>query len=321
MLRHAILTLSCLLAATAAQADTYPSRPVTLVVPGPAGGTPDVVARMIADKLRTQLGQPIIIENKAGANGFIGSSAAAKAPADGYTLLMGFAQTMAVNPVTFKKLPYDPVKDFTAVARLVDFELALATPASVPAGSIGELVSWLQAGRGKYSYGSFGAASPSQFAGDMFNRKAKLDMQHVPYKGSAPLVTDLVGGQVQFGFVVLQVAQQLAQGGKLKILAVTGPRRQPAAPNVPTMTEAGYPDVNATGWYGLYAPQGTPAAVVERLENAVGQVMKDPDVQRKLVEQGVNPAFAGHDALARYTLSEIARWRDIVAQTGFSAQD
>ncbi|MPS29438.1 MAG: tripartite tricarboxylate transporter substrate binding protein [Alcaligenaceae bacterium] len=321
MLRHAILTFSCLLPAFAAQADTYPSRPVTLVVPGPAGGTPDVVARMIADKLRAQLGQPIIIENKAGANGFIGSAAAAKAPADGYTLLMGFAQTMAVNPVTFKKLPYDPVKDFTAVARLVDFELALATPASVPAGSLGELVSWLQAGRGKYSYGSFGAASPSQFAGDMFNRKAQLDMQHVPYKGSAPLVTDLVGGQVQFGFVVLQVAQQLAQGGKLKILAVTGKQRQPAAPTIPTMTEAGYPDVNATGWYGLYAPRGTPPAVVDKLEAAVGQVMKDPDVQRKLVEQGVNPAFAGHEALDRYTLSEIARWRDIVAQTGFSAQD
>ncbi|MDH2235023.1 tripartite tricarboxylate transporter substrate binding protein [Pigmentiphaga sp. GD03639] len=321
MFRHAILTISCLLAATAAQADTYPSRPITLVVPGPAGGTPDVVARMVADKLRTRLGQPVIVENKAGANGFIGSAAAAKAPADGYTLLMGFAQTMAVNPVTFKKLPYDPVKDFTAVARLVDFELALATPASVPAASLGELVSWLRAGRGKYSYGSFGAASPSQFAGDMFNRKAQLDMQHVPYKGSAPLVTDLVGGQVQFGFVVLQVAQQLAQGGKLKILAVTGERRQPAAPGVPTMTEAGYPDVNATGWYGLYAPQGTPAAVVNKLDEAVGQVMKDADVQRKLIEQGVNPAYAGHDALAAYTRSEIARWRNIVAQTGFSAQD
>ena len=207
------------------------------------------------------------------------------------------------------------------MARLVDFELALATPASVPAASLGELVSWLRTGRGKYSYGSFGAASPSQFAGDMFNRKAQLDMQHVPYKGSAPLVTDLVGGQVQFGFVVLQVAQQLAQGGKLKILAVTGARRQPAAPSVPTMTEAGYPDVNATGWYGLYAPQGTPAAVVNKLDEAVGQVMQDADVQRKLVEQGVNPAYAGHDALADYTRSEIARWRDIVAQTGFSAQD
>lgn len=182
-------------------------------------------------------------------------------------------------------------------------------------------MSWLQAGRGKYSYGSFGAASPSQFAGDMFNRKAQLDMQHVPYKGSAPLVTDLVGGQVQFGFVVLQVAQQLAQGGKLKILAVTGKQRQPAAPTIPTMTEAGYPDVNATGWYGPVRAPGHAPAVVDKLEAAVGQVMKDPDVQRKLVEQGVNPAFAGHEALDRYTLSEIARWRDIVAQTGFSAQD
>lgn len=321
MLRHTVLTLAGLLAMAAAQADTYPSRPITLVVPGPAGGTPDVVSRMIADKLRAQLGQPVIVENKAGASGFIGTSAVAKADPDGYTLLMGFAQTMTVNPVTFKKLPYDPIKDFDPVARLVTFELALAAPASVPAGSLAELVSWLRAGQGKYSYGSFGAATPSQFAGDMFNRKAKLDMQHVPYKGSAPLVTDLVGGQVQFGFVVLQVAQQLAQGGKLKIMAVTGEHRQSAAPNVPTMTESGYPDVNATGWYGIYAPRGTPAAVVARLEQAADQVMKQPDVRQKLVEQGVNPAFFGHKALADYTRSEIARWRGIVAQTGFSALD
>ncbi|MBX6317491.1 tripartite tricarboxylate transporter substrate binding protein [Pigmentiphaga sp.] len=321
MLRYTAVFLSCLLAAAAAHASDYPSRPVTLVVPGPPGGTPDVVARMVAEKLRARLGQPVIVENKAGASGFIGTAAVAKAAPDGYTVLMGFAQTMAVNPATFKKLPYDPVQDFTPIARLVDFELALAVPGSTPARNFPELLSWLRAGRGKYSYGSFGAATPSQFAGDMLNRKAGLDMQHVPYKGSAPLVTDLVGGQVQFGFVVLQVAQQLAQGGKLKVLGVTGKRRQPAAPDVPTMTELGYPDVDATGWYGLYAPRGTPAEVVATLERAVEQIMQDDEVRRKLVDQGVNPAFASSRALGDYTRAEIARWREVVAQTGFRAQD
>ncbi|VCU70820.1 Tripartite tricarboxylate transporter family receptor [Pigmentiphaga humi] len=321
MIRYAALTLSCMLAASLAHAETYPSRPITLVVPGPAGGTPDAVARMVGEQLRTRLGQPVVIENKAGASGFIGTQAVARAAPDGYTLLMGFAQTMAVSPATYKKLPYDPIKDFEPVARLVEFELALATPASVPADSLPHLVSWLQAGRGKYSYGSFGAASPSQFAGDMFNRAARLDMQHVPYKGSAPLVTDLVGGQVQFGFLVLQAAQQLAQDGKLKVLAVTGARRQPTAPNVPTMAESGYPDVNATGWYGLYAPKGTPAAVVSRLETAVRDALDDADIRQKLVSQGVNAAFAAHAELAGYQRAEIERWRGIVAQTGFNVQD
>lgn len=304
-----------------AQSPAYPTHPVTLVIPGPPGGTPDVVGRMVADKLRGQLGQTVIVENKAGANGFIGTSAVARATPDGYTLLMGFAQTMAINPVTFKQIPYDPIKDFAAVGRMVEFELALAAPASVPATTLQELVTWLGAGRGKYAFGSVGAGSPSQFAGQMFSRAAQLDLQHVPYKGSAPLVTDLVGGQVQLGFVVLQVAQQLAASGKLKVLAVTGKERQSAAPQVPTMTESGYPEVNATGWYGIYAPAGTPAPVVKKLEQALAAVMADPEVRKKLEDQGVNPAFQGSDALAATTRSEIARWRDITAKTGFVAQD
>lgn len=304
-----------------AQAPSYPSRPITLVVPGPAGGTPDVVARMVADKLRSPLGQTVIVENRAGANGFIGTSAVARSAPDGYTLLMGFAQTMAINPATFKQIPYDPIKDFAAVGRMVDFELALAVPGTVPATTLPELVTWLRAGRGKYAFGSFGAGSPSQFAGQMFSRAAQLDLQHVPYKGSAPLVTDLVGGQVQLGFVVLQVAQQLAQNGKLKILAVTGKERQPAAPQVPTMNESGFPEVNATGWYGLYAPHGTPAPIVKKLEQALAGVMADPEIRKKLEDQGVNPAFQGSDAFEATTRSEIARWRDITAKTGFVAQD
>ena len=303
------------------QAQSYPDRPISLIVPGPAGGTPDVVARLVGEKLRARLGQQIVIENRAGASGFIGVSAAARAQPDGYTLLMGFAQTMAVNPAIFKKLPYDPLTDFAPIAKLAEFELVLAVPATLPVKTVPELVKWMKENKGKESFGSFGAGSPSQFAGEIFSRKAGLDAQHVAYKGSAPLVTDLVGGQVQYGFVVLQVAQQLAKAGKIRLLAVTGTERQPAAPDLPTMTELGYPDVVATGWYGLYAPAGTPEPVLTRLETEVKAVMSEPDLQRQLQEQGIRPAYSARSALLSYVKDEIKNWRSIVQKTGFTALD
>ncbi|QEZ43430.1 tripartite tricarboxylate transporter substrate binding protein [Cupriavidus oxalaticus] len=302
-------------------AETYPARPISLIVPGPAGGTPDVVARLIGESLRGRLGQQIVVDNRAGANGFIGVQGAARAQPDGYTLLMGFAQTMALNPVTFKRIPYDPLRDFAPIARLVEFELVLAVPAALPVKSVADLVKWLKANKGKAAFGSFGAGSPSQFAGEMFARSAGSDAQHVAYKGSAPLVTDLVGGQVQYGFVVLQVAQQLARAGKVRLLAVTGSKRQAAAPDLPTIAEAGYGDVVATGWYGLYAPKGTPEPILKRLEQEVGVVLQNPDLQHKLSGQGVRPAFIGSAAFQSYAQSEIERWRAIVAKTGFTAQD
>ncbi|MBP0624460.1 Bug family tripartite tricarboxylate transporter substrate binding protein [Cupriavidus consociatus] len=305
----------------AAHAGSYPERPVALIVPGPAGGTPDAVARLIGESLRARLGQQVVVDNRAGANGFIGVQAAARAQPDGYTLLMGFAQTMALNPATFKRIPYDPLRDFAPVARLVEFELVLAVPASLPVKTVADLVGWLRTNKGKAAFGSFGSGSPSQFAGEMFARSSGTDAQHVAYKGSAPLVTDLVGGQVQYSFVVLQVAQQLARAGKVRLLAVTGSARQAAAPELPTMAEAGYGDVVATGWYGIYAPKGTPEAILQRLEHEIGVVMERPDLQRRLAEQGVRPAFSGRAAFQAYAQSEIDRWRAIVQKTGFTAQD
>ncbi|SCU74624.1 conserved hypothetical protein [Cupriavidus necator] len=321
-IRIAIVTiLSAVALGQPARADTYPARPITLIVPGPAGGTPDVVARLIGESLRARLGQQVVVDNRAGANGVIGVQAAARAQPDGYTLLMGFAQTMALNPVTFKRIPYDPLHDFAPIARLVEFELVLAVPAALPVKNVADLVKWLNANKGKAAFGSFGAGSPSQFAGEMFARNAGSDAQHVAYKGSAPLVTDLVGGQVQYGFMVLQVAQQLAKAGKVRLLAVTGSKREAAAPDLPTMAEAGYGDVLATGWYGLYAPKGTPEPTLNRLEQEVGVVFQNPELQRKLAGQGVRPAFIGRGAFQAYAQSEIERWRAIVAKTGFTAQD
>ncbi|WP_034712220.1 tripartite tricarboxylate transporter substrate binding protein [Acidovorax sp. JHL-9] len=316
--------LAAILATTwapGAFAQAFPNRPITLVVPGPAGGTPDIVARQLGQQLLGDLGQPLIVDNRAGANGNIGVGAVAKASPDGYTLLMGFAQTMAINPVVFKKLPYDPVADFVPIARLVEFELALAVPASVPATNMTELLAWLKANSDKASYGSFGTGTPSQFAGEMFNRKAGLKMVHVPYKGSAPLVNELLGGQVHLGFVVPQVALPHVKSGKLRILAVTGERRSANMPLVPTMKELGFESVVAGGWYGLFAPKGTPVDIVDRIGKAVGSALSTPALKKFLMDQDLNPAYQGWREFAAFQQTEIARWRATVVRTDFKAEE
>ena len=314
----AAIALASLVPAVFAQ--TWPTKPVTLVVPGPAGGTPDVVARQLAQQLKPELGQAIVVDNRAGAAGNIGVTAVARAEADGYTLLMGFAQTMAINPVAFKKLPYDPVADFVPIARLVTFELGLVVPESVPARTVPELVAWIKANPGNTAYGSFGNGTPSQFAGAMFNRRAGIEGSvHVPYKGSAPLVTELLGGQVQYGFVVPQVALPHVKAGKLRLLAVTGEKRSAALPQVPTMKELGFDEVVAGGWYGLFAPKGTPPAIVERLAKATDKAMKSPELSKMLAEQDLRAAFLPGREFATFLQAEIARWRATAARTNFAA--
>ncbi|MGD9944331.1 MAG: Bug family tripartite tricarboxylate transporter substrate binding protein [Burkholderiaceae bacterium] len=308
-------------AAAQAAAPAYPTRPVTLVVPGPAGGTPDIVARQLAQLMRAELRQNLIVDNRAGANGLIGVSAVGRAAPDGYTVLMGFAQTMAINPVVSTKLPYDPLADFVPVARLVTFELGLVVPASVPAGNVRELVAWLKANPSKSAFGSFGAGTPSQFAGEMFRRKAGLPQVHVPYKGSAPLVVDLISGQVQYGFVVPQVALPHVKSGKLRLLAVTGERRSPALPGVPTMKELGFEDVVAAGWYGLFAPKNTPPAIVERLQKAAAAALRAPDFTRFLAQQDLSPAYLGGREFGSFQQAEIARWRAVAVRTDFKADE
>lgn len=320
--RRAFLALGLASAlVSGAFAQTYPARPLTLIVPGPAGGTPDIVARQLGQQLRAELGQSIIVDNRAGANGNIGVSAAARAAPDGYTLLMGFAQTMAINPAVFRKLPYDAVADFVPIARLVEFELALAVPASVPAQNLAELLVWLRANPDKAAFGSFGGGTPSQFAGEMFARKAGLRLTHVPYKGSAPLVTELIGGQVPLGFVVPQIAQPHVKSGKLRMLAVTGERRSPAMPSVPTMKELGFEDVVAGGWYGLFAPRGTPADVADRLAKAVANAMKSAELTRFLQGQDLSIAYQGRREFGDFQQAEMARWRAVAARTNFKAEE
>lgn len=311
---------ACLVSAAFGQA--WPTKTITLIVPGPAGGTPDIFARQLAQQLKTQLGQTVIIDNKSGAAGNIGAAAASRAAPDGYTLLLGFAQTMAINPIAFKKLPYDPVADFVPIARLLTFELGLVVPDSVPAKTVPELTAWLKANSDKSAFGSFGNGTPSQFAGEMFSRKAGLQkIVHAPYQGSAPLVTALLGGQVHYAFVVPQVALPHVKAGKLKLLAITGEQRSPVMPQVPTMKELGFPEIVAGGWYGLFAPKGTPPDVVEKLTKAVDVSMKAPELLKVLAEQDLDAAFMPGREFAEFQKAEIARWRDIAAKTHFTASD
>lgn len=320
--RRACVALAAAALAPSAFAQAWPAKLITLVVPGPAGGTPDVFARQLAQQLKGELGQTLIVDNRAGAAGNIGAAAVARAAPDGYTLLMGFAQTMAINPVAFRKLPYDPVGDFVPVARLVTFELALVVPESVPANTVPELVAWLKANADKAAFGSFGNGTPSQFAGAMFSRKAGLQkIVHVPYKGSAPLVSELLGGQVHFGFVVPQAALPHVKAGKLKLLALTGEQRSKVMPQVPTMKELGFDDVVAGGWYGLFAPKGTAPEVVERLAKALDKAMRAPDLAKVMAEQDLRAAFLPGGEFAAFQQAEIVRWRAVAARTGFTAEE
>lgn len=319
--RRACAAVALAISAPAALARTFPERQVTLVVPGPAGGTPDIMARQLAEQLRAELGQPVLIDNRAGANGAIGVNAVARAQPDGHTLLMGFAQTMAIAPVTTRNLSYDPVADFAPVARLVEFELGLAVPATLPVNNVAELVAWLKANAGKAAFGSFGGGTPSQFAGAMFARRVGVDVIHLPFKGSAPLVTELIAGRVHYGFVVPQVARQHVHSGKLRMMALTGEVRSPVMPAVPTMKELGYDDVVAGGWYGLYAPKGTPQAAIDTVSRAVAKALKAPALTQVLAQQDLRPAFQDARALAAFQNAEIARWRAVAVRTNFTAND
>jgi tripartite-type tricarboxylate transporter receptor subunit TctC len=311
--------LAALLPALAA-AQGYPSRPVHIVNPFTAGGPVDLLARAVGQKLNEAWGQPVIVDTRAGAAGNIGIEYVARAPADGYTLLVMPTGNAVVNPHLYAKLPYDTFRDFAPVTLLATVENALVVNPSVAAKSVPELVALARANPGKLTFASPGVGSQAHIAGEMLKSMAGVDMVHVPYKGMAPAMNDLLGGQVSFMFLSMSSALKQVETGKLRALGVASLKRAPAAPALPTIAEQGFAGFEAVSWYALMAPAGTPADVVDRIAAESARALRDPAVRERLVGLGADPVGNSPAELAGMLKRENARWGDFIRKAGIRAE-
>ena len=307
-----------LLVNTTAMAQTYPTKPVTIIVPFAAGGTTDILARIIGQALTAELGQSVVVDNRAGAGGNIGGQVAAKAAPDGYTLFMGTVGTHAINASLYKKMPFDPIKDFAPLTRVANVPNLLVANPKQPFKTVKDLIAYAKANPGKVNFGSSGNGSSIHLSGELFNSMAKVDMVHVPYKGSAPAVTDLLGNQIGIMFDNMPSAIQHVRSGKLVPIAVTTAKRSPELPNVPTIAEAGVPGYEATSWFGLFAPANTPAPVVVQLNKAIVKVLAQPEVKKKINEQGAETYSETPEQFAAFIQAESAKWGKVVKESGAS---
>ena len=311
------LALAALAAAIApaASAQSYPDRPIKLVVPWPPGGAPDALGRMLAQRLTERLGQTVIVDNKAGAGGNIGTAAFVREKADGYTLLMATSSTNAANPHLYSRLGFDPAKDFAPVAFVAEIPNILEVPKQSNFRSLADLLAAAKAEPGKLNYGSGGVGSSQHLAGSMFKHLTGADVLHIPYKGSGPAVSDLMAGQVDMMLDTGSLSQ--VQAGALRALAVASRQRLPALPDVPTFAEAGVPGMYASAWYGIVAPAGTPEDVVRRLNQEVNAVVADPAMKQRMEGMGaIVPAGQTPEAFNTFIQSEINRYADIVKLSG-----
>ena len=299
-----------------AMAQAFPTKPVKIIVGFPAGGPLDAHARLLADNLAKLLGQPVIIDYKAGAGGTVGAEFVAKGEADGHTLLMANTGTMVINPAVYTKLPYQTLRDFVPIARTAQQPLALLVHPDVKANNVNELIALAKAGPGKLNYGSAGNGGISHLVPEMFKQATSTFIVHIPYRGSAPAFTDLMAGQVQLMAESIPQAAQYVKTGKLRALAVTSRERNPALPEVPTMIEAGLKGFEVVGFYGVLAPAGTPRAAVDKLSAAFKATLELPDVRSRMVTQGADPAFLGSDDFAKFLGAEMPRWAKVVKDSG-----
>jgi tripartite-type tricarboxylate transporter receptor subunit TctC len=304
--------------ATPAAAQNYPTKPITIIVPFPAGGTTDILARIVGQGLSKELGQPVVIDNRGGAGGNIGGALAAKAPADGYTLFMGTVGTHAINASLYKKMPFDHVKDFQPLSRVAMVPNLLVAHPSQPFKTVKELIAYAKANPGKLNFASSGNGTSIHLSGELFKTMAGVDMVHVPYKGSAPAMTDLIGGQVGIMFDNMPSAIQHVRTGKLKPIAVTTAKRSPELPDVPTIAEAGVPGYEATSWFGLFTTAGTPAPVVGKIHGALMKVLADPEVKKQIAGQGAEPVAEKPEQFAQFIAAETAKWAKVVKASGAS---
>lgn len=297
----------------------FPKRPVRMIVPFPAGGATDLVGRLLAVKMADAWGQPVVVENRPGASGMIGSDLVAKSPPDGQTILVAIT-THIQNPSLYAKVPFDPIRDFEPVSQIVLSYLTLVVRPEVPANNLKEFVALAKANQGKYTFGSFGIASSSHIVGERFSRMAGLQMTHVPYKGSAPMTADLLGGQVNAAWADVSTATPHINAGKLKPLVVTGAQRAPMLPNVPTLGESGYAGFEPLGWVGVLVPAGTPKPIVEKIAKEIARIMALPDVRARLQEQTLVPVTSSPEAFAKVLKDDLALWAKIVQDAGITPQ-
>ncbi|WP_038213142.1 Bug family tripartite tricarboxylate transporter substrate binding protein [Xenophilus azovorans] len=308
-----------LVSLTAAHADSYPSRPIKLVVPYAVGGSTDQTGRLLAKSLSERLGQPIVVENRAGAGGAVGNDFVAKAPADGYTLLFSAAGPLTVTPHIYAKLPYDPIASFEPITLIATQPLLLVVKPELKVGNVGELIAEAKARPGRLSYGSFGKGSAAHLAGEYFKTLTGVDMVHVPYKGSGPALVDLVAGQIDLMFDVFSTAAPLVKGGKLKAIAITSSERSPQFPDIPTMQQEHVADFEAGTWFGLLAPAGTPKPIIDKISREVNVALGAKELRETLATQGASVRGGTPEQFKAYFLAEYDKWGRIVKSAGVTA--
>ena len=309
------MTVGMLCAASGVQvvcAQTYPTKAIRFVVPFAPGGTTDILARIIGQRLMEPLGQSIVIENRPGANGALGSELVAKAPPDGHTIIMGYLGSLAINPNLYPKLSYDAVKDFAPITLAAATTQAIVMHPSLPARNLKDLISLAKARPGQIAYASAGIGAPSHLAGELFKMMAGINMVHVPYKGSGAALTDLLGGHVAISFGGLAAAAPYVKTGRLKILAVANATRSPAMPDVPSVAESGLPGFEVPSWFGVLAPAGTPAPIVNRLNAEMVKILRAPDVKERLAADGAEVVANTPEQFAAYIRAEITKWGKVI---------
>ncbi len=298
----------------------YPDKQVRIIVPYPPAGTTDILARLIANKLTERLKQPFVVENRPGAGGAIGSVAVAKSPADGYTLLMGTVNSHGINTALFKTLPYDAIKDFYPVTIVGSTPNVLAVHPAVPAKNLTELIALAKAKPGSLNFGSTSQGGSPHMSGELLKAMAGVDIAHIPYKGAGPMLIDLIGGQVQMGFDNLPSSIGHIRSGKIRPIAITTFKRFPGAPEIPTMDESGLKGYEVSAWFGLLAPAGTPKAVVDSLYSNVAAILKQPGMDKQLLDLGAEPGGNTPEAYAKLIASDVEKWKKVVAVTGVKAE-
>ncbi len=314
------IAVAALLAPCLARAqEGWPGRPVRLIVPGPAGGAADVLARLVAERLAPRLGQPMVVENRPGAGTNIGMTAVARATPDGYTLGVGSIASNAINRWLYKSLPFDPERDFAPIGLIALVPNLMVVGPALPVRDVAGFIAYAKAHPGALNYGSIGAGSSQHLAGVQFGLAAGIGMQHVPYSGTGPLNTDLMEGRVQVVFQSSSAVAELVRAGRMRALAVSGTERQPGFPEVPTLREQGV-DIVSTGWFGLVTPAGVPEPILDRLNRELVGVLEEPELRARIIAGGSIPRPTSRQAFAQWMAAETARWREVVAATGATVE-